>query len=70
MKRIFASLMALTILSATLYADSGKITTEKVKTECCSMGCCDESCTNMNSKIVYAAKRGIILFKSGGCTCC
>jgi hypothetical protein len=63
--------MALTILSAALYADNGeKIKKVKAKAECCSMGCCNETCSNTNQKTVYAAKRGIVLFRSGGCTCC
>ena len=69
MKRIFVGLMALTILSATLYADNGK-TLKKVKstTECCAKGCYNESC--MNTKTVYANKRGLVIHQGGNCTCC
>ncbi|HTF28552.1 MAG TPA: hypothetical protein VK625_06890 [Flavitalea sp.] len=39
MKRIFLSLVAITVISATLLADGGK-TPAKAKTEC-SQACCD-----------------------------
>ena len=62
--------MALTIMSASLYADNTKPVAKKAKTECCSRGCCDE-CSNGSSKVVYAAKRGLVINNiGGGCTCC
>ena len=70
MKRILLGVIAITVMSATLYADNGKITKKiKSKAECCSKGCCNEDCTR-TSNTVYAAKRGIVLFKTNTCTCC
>lgn len=62
--------MAVTILSATSYAGIGKtVKKAKAKAECCSKGCCNDDCTS-SSNTVYAAKRGIVLFKTNICTCC
>jgi hypothetical protein len=68
MKRMFLGVLAFTIMSATLYADGGKAIKIKAKSACCSKGCCSEHC--MNGKTVYAAKRGLVVLKGGGCTCC
>ena len=72
MKRILASLMAIAMLSATVYAYNGNKQI-KSKPECCSEGCCKNECTNMNSTTIYAAKRGLVIHKTGGgcnCPCC
>jgi hypothetical protein len=68
MKRIFLGVIAFMVMSATLYADGGKSTVVKSKSDCCNNGCCKSDCTN--AKPVYAAKRGLIVLKGGGCTCC
>ena len=68
MKRLLLGVIAFTIMSAPLYADAGKVAKVKAKSECCSKDCCNENCTN--SKTVYANKRGLVVLKGGGCTCC
>lgn len=69
MKRILLSLMAFTILSASLYADNGKVAKKvKTKSECCSKGCCKDDC--MSSKTIYANKRGLVVHQGSSCTCC
>jgi hypothetical protein len=67
MKNIFLGVIAFMVMSASLYAD-GKFTAVKSKSDCCSKGCCNSDCTN--TKPVYAAKRGLIVLKGGGCGCC
>lgn len=67
MKRVLLGLIAITIMSATLYAD-GRKEVKNAKSECCTKDCCDDNCTK--SATVYAAKRGLIIHKGGTCTCC